>query len=134
MENIKTNSSLLGGFGLTLLGTTCCALPVALVSLGMGGVVASMVSAVPMLAWLSKYKALTFSLTALVLAYGGWRLRGVSQSSQCSLEDGKRLKWQSGNGSACPQIWHCERMTCFQRVGNCQTLLGRKSHLTSYWK
>jgi membrane protein implicated in regulation of membrane protease activity len=94
VENLKTNSSLLGGFGLALLGTTCCALPVALVSLGMGGAVASMASAVPMLAWLPKYKALTFSLTALVLAYSGWRLRGVSQSSQCSLEGGKRLKWQ----------------------------------------
>jgi len=53
VENIKTNSSLLGGFGLALLGTTCCALPIALVSLGMGGAVASMMSAVPMLAWLS---------------------------------------------------------------------------------
>lgn len=94
VENIKTNFSLLGGFGLTLLGTTCCALPIALVSLGMGGVLATMVSAVPMLAWLPKYKALTFFLTALVLAYSGWRLRGVSQSSPCSLKDGKRLKWQ----------------------------------------
>jgi len=93
-ENIKTNSSLLGGFGLALLGTTCCALPIALVSLGMGGVVASLVSAVPMLGWLSQYKAITFSVTALVLAYSWWRLRGVSQSSQCSLEGGKRLKWQ----------------------------------------
>ena len=94
MENIKTNSSLLGGFGLALLGTTCCALPIALVVLGMGSVVTSMVSALPWLTWLSQYKVITFSVTAVVLTCSWWRLQRVNSISQCSFEDGKRLKRQ----------------------------------------
>lgn len=93
-ENLTTNTSLAGGFGLTLLGTTCCALPIVLVTFGMGSVVASVVSALPVLAWLSQYKAATFSVTGLVLAYSGWQLRRAGRSGQCSIEDGKRLKWQ----------------------------------------
>lgn len=117
-EQVKTNTSLLSGFGLALIGTTCCALPIVLVTLGMGSVVASVVSVLPWLAWLSQYKAITFSVTALVLAYSGWRLRSFNRvthkfagsefgrpqdgpqaepqgrGEQCSIEDGKRLKWQ----------------------------------------
>lgn len=93
-DDLTTNASLAGGSGLALLGTTCCALPIVLVALGMGSVVASVVSALPVLAWLSQYKAATFSLTALVLAYSWWRLRRAAQSGQCVLEDGKHLKWQ----------------------------------------
>ncbi|MDT8321734.1 MAG: hypothetical protein RQ826_14535 [Xanthomonadales bacterium] len=93
-ENLTTNTSLAGGFGLALLGTTCCALPIVLVTLGMGSVVASIVSALPVLAWLSQYKAATFSVTGLVLAYTWWQLRRTGQSGQCAIEDGKRLKWQ----------------------------------------
>ena len=91
MENVKTNSSLLGGFGLALLGTTCCALPIALVSLGMGGVVASLVATLPWLAWLSQYKAITFFITALVLAYSWWRLH---RTGHCDLTSARLLKWQ----------------------------------------
>jgi mercuric ion transport protein len=93
-ENLTTNTSLATGFGMALLGTTCCALPIVLVSLGMGGVVASVISAVPALAWLSKYKAMTFSVTGLILAYSWWRLHRTGRSGQCAVEDGKRLKWQ----------------------------------------
>ncbi len=94
MHDIKTDSAVFSGFGLALLGTTCCALPIALVTLGMGGVVASMVSALPWLAALSKYKAITFSLTAAVLAYSAWRLRQAGRGGQCDIADGKRLRWQ----------------------------------------
>jgi len=69
-------------------------LPITLVSLGMGSVVASLVSALPWLAWLSQYKAMTFSVTAAVLAYSWWCLRRTNQTAQCSVQDGKRLKWQ----------------------------------------
>lgn len=93
-HDLKTDSAVFGGFGLALLGTACCALPFTLVALGMGGVVASMVSALPWLAVLSKYKAITFSLTALVLAYSGWRLRQTGRDGQCDTADGRRLRWQ----------------------------------------
>jgi mercuric ion transport protein len=92
MADIKTNSSVASGAGLAILGTTCCALPIALVSLGMGSTVASLVSALPWLATLSKYKIITFSLTALVLAYSWWQVRKVSA---CSIKDAQRLRLQS---------------------------------------
>lgn len=60
----------------------------------MGSSVASLVSVLPWLAWLSQYKAITFSVTALVLAYSGWRLRRINRATLCSIEDGERLKWQ----------------------------------------
>lgn len=93
-DNITTNASLASGLGLALLGTTCCALPIVLVAAGMGSVVASIVSALPWLTWLSQYKGITFSITALVLAYSWWRLRLTAQTGQCAIEDDKRLKWQ----------------------------------------
>ncbi len=90
-NNVATNTSLVSGLGLALLGTTCCALPIVLVSAGMGSVVASVVSALPRLAWLSQYKGFTFSITALVLSYNWWRLRRTGQSKQCAIADGERL-------------------------------------------
>lgn len=94
METLKTNSSVAGGLGLALLGTTCCALPIVLVAAGFGGAVASLVSALPVLAWLSQYKAVTFAATALALGYGWWRLRRGVGSSACSVEAGRRRRWQ----------------------------------------
>lgn len=93
-DNVATNTSLASGLGLSILGTTCCALPIILVTAGMGGVVASVVSVLPWLAWLSQYKGITFSVTALVLAYTWWRLRRTGRSGACAIEDSKRLRWQ----------------------------------------
>lgn len=90
-DQIKTDASLFSGLGLVLLGTTCCALPITLVTFGLGSAVASMVSALPWLTTLSQYKSVTFSLTGLVLAYSYWRLRQVKI---CSLADKHRLRWQ----------------------------------------
>lgn len=98
VEALKHNSLVASGFGLALLGTTCCALPIVLVSLGFGSVVASVVSTLPWLGWLSGYKTITFSLTALVLVYSWWRLRRIRQAldiDHCSIDDGRRLKWQT---------------------------------------
>ena len=84
-------ASTLSALGLTLLGTTCCALPLTLVALGAGGVVASLVSALPGLVWLSQYKAWTFGLTASVLGYAWWQAR---RASACEVGDARRLGWQ----------------------------------------
>lgn len=91
MKDPNTTSSTLGGFGLAVLGTTCCALPIILVMLGAGGAMASLVSTLPWLATMSKYKVLVFGLTAASLAYSWWQVRRVSQ---CSIADAKRLRWQ----------------------------------------
>lgn len=85
------NASTLSALGLTLVGTTCCALPLTLVALGAGGAVASMASSLPWLIALSNYKGVTFSFTALSLGYAWWRLRQVSS---CDIADAKRLQWQ----------------------------------------
>ncbi len=84
-------ASVLSALGLSLLGTTCCALPIALVALGAGSAMASLASAAPWLVTLSEYKAATFSATGLVLGYAFWRVRKVSQ---CDISDAKTLRLQ----------------------------------------
>ena len=82
--------SVLSGLGLALLGTTCCALPIALVALGAGGAVAALVSTAPWLVVLSQYKAWTFAATASVQGYAWWRLRNATR---CGLADARRMRW-----------------------------------------
>ena len=88
---MKTDTSLFSGLGLALIGTTCCALPIALVTMGLGSAVASMVSAMPWLTTLSQYKSIIFSLTTLVLIFSYWRLHRIKA---CSLADKYRVRWQ----------------------------------------
>lgn len=61
---------------LALLSSTgtlvCCALPIALVSLGLGATVASMVSASPFLVTLSLYKTWVFAFSGGLLALSAW--------------------------------------------------------------
>lgn len=69
---------------LALFGSTatliCCALPALFVALGMGAVVAGLVSAVPQITWLSEHKPLVFGASgALILASAWlqWRARNA---------------------------------------------------------
>ena len=58
-----------------VLGTlVCCALPIALVAVGAGTVVASVVSTVPWLVGLSRHKEWIFLLAGLMLAADYWIL------------------------------------------------------------
>jgi len=59
--------ALLGSLG-TLL---CCALPAMLVSVGAGAVMASLVTNVPQLVWLSEHKTPLFIFAALMLVISG---------------------------------------------------------------
>lgn len=52
----------------------CCALPITLVSLGLGAVMASLVTNVPFLVTLSMHKLWVFIGSAVLLALGGWAL------------------------------------------------------------
>ena len=90
-KNADTRLSVFSALGLSLLGTTCCALPIALVALGAGGAVASLASSMPWLVALSEYKAATFSVTAVVLAYAWWRMR---IATQCDISDARRARLQ----------------------------------------
>ena len=49
----------------------CCALPALLVSLGAGAVLASLVTAVPQLVWVSEHKIPLFALAGLMLMLSG---------------------------------------------------------------
>ncbi len=53
----------------------CCALPITLVSLGLGAVVASLTSTWPILITLSQHKHWIFLFSALMLLVSGWLLR-----------------------------------------------------------
>jgi hypothetical protein len=54
----------------------CCALPALFVSLGAGATLASIISAVPQLIWVSRHKLLVFGLAgAMLLLSGLLRLR-----------------------------------------------------------
>ncbi len=61
---------------LALLASTgtlvCCALPIILVTLGLGATVAALTSSFPFLITLSLYKAWVFAGSGAMLAFSGW--------------------------------------------------------------
>jgi len=68
-----------GGLGwLTLFASTgtliCCALPIALVTLGMGATVAALTSSFPFLITLSQHKVWVFAGSGVLLLVSGWLL------------------------------------------------------------
>ncbi len=69
---------------LTLFTTSstllCCALPILLVSLGLGSVVASMNYNIPGLFWLAQHKYWTLGLSALMLGFLAWMIWRPNQS------------------------------------------------------
>ena len=92
-------ASLLSATGLTLLTTTCCALPITLVAIGAGGAMASLASSLPWLVTLGEYKVWTFSIAGVALGYSWWQVRRVTM---CSVADAKRLriqKWVLGGST-----------------------------------
>lgn len=58
----------------------CCALPVTLVSLGLGSAVVGLTGAFPWLISLSQHKAWVFAVSAGFLVLGGWRIHRPGQS------------------------------------------------------
>ena len=69
---------------LALFGSTatlvCCALPALFVALGMGAVVAGLVSAVPQITWLSEHKPIVFGGSGALIAVSAlmqWRARNA---------------------------------------------------------
>ena len=69
---------------LTLFTTSgtllCCALPILLVSLGLGSVVASMNYNIPGMFWLAQHKYWTIALSACMLAFLAWMIWRPTQS------------------------------------------------------
>ena len=50
----------------------CCALPALVVTLGAGAALATLVSAVPQLVWISEHKIELFAVAGIALAIAGW--------------------------------------------------------------
>ncbi len=67
----------------------CCALPIVLVSLGAGAVVASVASTAPWLVWLTQHKIWVFAISALLLILAGWSLYRPGRSCPANPELGK---------------------------------------------
>ncbi len=93
----------------TLFTTTgtlvCCALPIILVTLGLGATVAAMTSAFPFLIFLSQHKTWVFAFSAVMLALSGWLMYRPGRSCpadpelarQCSRVHrwNRRIYWTS---------------------------------------
>ena len=52
----------------------CCVIPIVLVSLGMGAVVASLYGNLPFLTFIGAHKVWTFGITAAILSMAAWAL------------------------------------------------------------
>ena len=66
----------------------CCALPSLLVALGMGAVLAGMVSDFPFLVALSKYKNWTFLVAGLLIGFNFWLFYGRKRDYQtCEIDE-----------------------------------------------
>ncbi len=77
---------------LTLFTTTgtlvCCAIPVTLVTLGMGATVASLVSSMPFLIALSLHKVLVFTVSGVLLLLSAWMMYRPGRSCPAAAESG----------------------------------------------
>lgn len=67
----------------------CCAIPSLLVTLGAGTVVASLVSAAPWLAWLSRYKLWLFCFAGLMIALNVFLVYRPRGRVACAIGRGK---------------------------------------------
>jgi len=82
----------------TTTGTlVCCAIPITLVTLGMGATVASMVSAMPFLVTLSQHKIAVFATSGILLALSAWMMYRPGRACPVDSELGelcnKTHKW-----------------------------------------
>ncbi len=63
----------------------CCALPALLVTIGAGAVLAGLISSVPQIILLSKYKTLVFSIAGLLIIIGGF-FRWINRNATCPID------------------------------------------------
>jgi hypothetical protein len=73
----------------------CCALPIILVTLGLGATVAALTSAFPFLITLSEHKAWVFAFSGMMLALSGWLLYRPARS--CPVDAGMGQLCNSAN-------------------------------------
>lgn len=87
---------------LTLFASTgtllCCALPIVLVTLGLGAAVVSLTSAFPFLITLSQHKVWVFAFSGIMLGLSGWLM----------YRSGRRCPTDPALGGLCnrTQVWN----------------------------
>ena len=63
----------------------CCAIPAALVAIGAGAVLSSMISVFPQVVWLSEHKEALFGASGLALTLSGWA-QWRNRTAPCPLD------------------------------------------------
>lgn len=98
-----------GSIWLTLFASTgtlvCCALPIILVTLGMGATVAALTTSMPFLITLSQHKIWVFAASAAMLVLSGWMMYRPGRACSVDAELGalcdrtrlwnRRIYWTS---------------------------------------
>lgn len=107
MNKILTFFSLFGSLS-TLL---CCALPVTLVSLGLGATFASLTSTLPQIIWLTEYKDLLFIGTGSALATSYFIMKN-SENKACPIDPRQRELCQSSKTISQKVYWTSLIMFC----------------------
>jgi hypothetical protein len=82
----------------------CCALPALLVTAGAGAALASLVSAVPQLVWLSEHKESLFAAAGLMLA-GSGALQWANRRAPCPVDPQLRQACLSTRRNALRIYW-----------------------------
>ena len=85
----------------------CCALPIALVSLGMGATMAALTSSFPILVTLSEHKLWVFAISGAFLALGAWSL----------WRPGRTCPIDSALAAKCEQVTRWNRRVLLASVG-----------------
>ena len=96
----------------------CCALPILLVSLGFGSVVAAMYSEYfPFLQWFGAYSVLTFGLTAVILLGAGYTLfrsaRSCPADPELAAACASARRWNQRFFWAAIGVWSIGAFTAF---------------------
>jgi mercuric ion transport protein len=86
MKNLKTDITSILSLFTSFSTLLCCALPALLVTLGLGAVMAGLVSNFPFLKTLSLYKEWTFFIAALLISFNFWLVyRRKPQKEACEI-------------------------------------------------
>lgn len=100
MNRVLTFFSLFGSLS-TLL---CCALPVTLVSIGMGATFASITANIPQIIWLTSHKEWLFAITAFLLI-ASYFMMTRSEKMSCPIDLDQREVCQSSKKMSQKIFW-----------------------------
>ncbi len=100
LKKIITFISLFGSLG-TLF---CCALPVTLVTLGMGATFASMTATFPQIIWLTNHKDALFIITGVLLLVSFFLMKR-SEKVACPIDQDQRDLCQTSSGATNRMFW-----------------------------